>query len=456
MKKVLLSLLFVLTFAACQSVNFEGESVLFDQVPPLDYDPVYLKSTKTIDSTPIGPRLQISRIDPFRSGKAKFFIHLIDTNGFFLRNASGLDWKDIWCEAYEITNGVEKKIDNFRLTESDPMKRKPISFAIVMDHSGSMGEERAINVQKAVADFIMKKKDDDGITLIKYDEQVVVESPLEQDKSRLVTVLKQNGLEGYGGWTATGDAIVRGVDELKNAPTDNEKVVLVFTDGLDNKSKTSIDSVIAYAVSNNTIVCGFDYGFNVDPDYMSKIVKNTQGIYNHIYGTEEFEFVFQDIYNRFEHYYLFEYEPSGYGIHTIKLKICLPETTLVAEAEFDNTPPVGATTLLNVYFDTDKSTIKKSSLYAVDHVAELMKAFPRMKIELRGHTDSSNRTGDPDYNKKLSQRRADAVKKALEKQGIDAARITAVGFGEDVPVASNETKEGMAKNRRTEFVVLAK
>jgi Mg-chelatase subunit ChlD len=456
MKRFLLIPLFLFGLFACTTVNFEGESVLFDQVPPLDYDPVYLKATKGIDSTPVGPKLQISRIDPFRSGKAKFYIHLIDTNEFFLMNAAGLDWKDIWCEAYEITNGKETKIENFRLSESNPLKRKPISFAVVMDHSGSMGEERALNVQKAVSDFIFMKKEEDGIALIKYDEMVVVESQLEQDKSALISALKKNGLEGYGGWTATGDAIVRGVDELKNAPADHEKVVLVFTDGLDNKSKTSIDSVIAYSLNNNTLVCGFDYGFNIDPDYMSKIVKNTQGIYNHIYGTEEFEFVFQDIYNRFEHYYLFEYEPSGYGIHTIKLKLCLPETTLVAEAEFDNTPPVGATTLLNVYFDTGKSTIKNSSLYAVRQVAELMNAFPTMKIELRGHTDNSNRTGDPDFNKKLSQRRADAVKKALEKLGISDVNITAKGFGEALPVATNDTKEGMAKNRRTEFVVLEK
>lgn len=79
-----------------------------------------------------------------------------------------------------------------------------------------------------------------------------------------------------------------------------------------------------------------------------------------------------------------------------------------------------------------------------------------MKIELRGHTDAQNKTGDPEYNTKLSQKRADAVKEALVKRGIAADRITAFGYGESRPVADNNTEDGRSLNRRTEFVIISR
>jgi outer membrane protein OmpA-like peptidoglycan-associated protein len=112
--------------------------------------------------------------------------------------------------------------------------------------------------------------------------------------------------------------------------------------------------------------------------------------------------------------------------------------------------------LLNVYFDFDKSALKKESDEALEAILSLMKGFPNMEIELRGHTDNLNGTKDPEYNVKLSQKRADAVKASLVKKGIKENRIKSKGFGETVPVADNATDEGRAMNRRTEFVVLKK
>jgi OOP family OmpA-OmpF porin len=105
---------------------------------------------------------------------------------------------------------------------------------------------------------------------------------------------------------------------------------------------------------------------------------------------------------------------------------------------------------LNVEFDFDKSTIKKGYYKDIDSLVGVMKQYPDLNVVVEGHTDS---VGTAAYNKKLSQRRAEAVKKYMVENGIDANRIKAQGFGMDKPIASNKTKEGRQKNRRVEAAV---
>jgi OOP family OmpA-OmpF porin len=111
-------------------------------------------------------------------------------------------------------------------------------------------------------------------------------------------------------------------------------------------------------------------------------------------------------------------------------------------------------TTLEVLFDFDKSTIKGNYSKDIDALADVMKKYEDLNVTIEGHTDNLNRSKNPNYNKKLSQRRADAIKKYLvEKSGIDAKRLTAIGFGAEKPIASNDTEEGRQKNRRVEAAV---
>jgi len=107
-------------------------------------------------------------------------------------------------------------------------------------------------------------------------------------------------------------------------------------------------------------------------------------------------------------------------------------------------------TTLKVLFDTNKSVIKKGYFADVDALAGVMQQYPDLNVTIEGHTDN---VGKDAYNKKLSQRRADAVKAYLVKKGIDANRLTAIGYGEERPIADNATKAGKAENRRVEAAV---
>ena len=106
-----------------------------------------------------------------------------------------------------------------------------------------------------------------------------------------------------------------------------------------------------------------------------------------------------------------------------------------------------------ITFDTNKATIKKESDAQINDIAEILKAYPKVKVKIGGYTDN---TGNPKANKKLSFNRAVAVKKALIGKGIKADRMDAEGYGSDHPVASNETEEGRQQNRRISVRVTEK
>jgi OmpA-OmpF porin, OOP family len=108
--------------------------------------------------------------------------------------------------------------------------------------------------------------------------------------------------------------------------------------------------------------------------------------------------------------------------------------------------------LCGVMFEFNKADIRICETpFVLDEVAETLKDHPDIKVEIAGYTDW---IGSQEYNLKLSQRRADAVRTYLISKGVAADRMTAVGYGKENPIASNETDEGRAMNRRIEFKIL--
>jgi outer membrane protein OmpA-like peptidoglycan-associated protein len=104
-----------------------------------------------------------------------------------------------------------------------------------------------------------------------------------------------------------------------------------------------------------------------------------------------------------------------------------------------------------IHFDVNSATVKPESMGTINQIAKLLKNNPELKFEIDGHTDS---TGDASKNMTLSQQRAEAVQQLLVSQGVDASRLSAKGYGASKPMASNDTPEGQAQNRRVEFVKL--
>jgi outer membrane protein OmpA-like peptidoglycan-associated protein len=106
-------------------------------------------------------------------------------------------------------------------------------------------------------------------------------------------------------------------------------------------------------------------------------------------------------------------------------------------------------TLGDVLFDTAQAALKPGATSIMDRVAAFMNDNPTINVRIEGHTDS---TGSPDFNQVLSQNRAAAAAVALQTRGVSSNRITAVGKGQELPVASNTTSAGRQQNRRVEIV----
>jgi OOP family OmpA-OmpF porin len=107
---------------------------------------------------------------------------------------------------------------------------------------------------------------------------------------------------------------------------------------------------------------------------------------------------------------------------------------------------------LNVTFDSGKAVVKAEHDAEITKLANFLKENPDLKVEIQGHTDN---VGNANTNKKLSEDRAMAIKQRLVTQnGIASDRVTSVGYGQEKPIASNDTAEGKLANRRVEAVIL--
>jgi len=104
---------------------------------------------------------------------------------------------------------------------------------------------------------------------------------------------------------------------------------------------------------------------------------------------------------------------------------------------------------LYINFDTGKSVIRDESKPIIEQIVGMLKSNPELKLSIEGHTDNA---GNPASNKTLSEERAKSVVSTIVGQGISIERLSSSGFGQDKPIAGNNTEEGRAKNRRVELV----
>ena len=146
------------------------------------------------------------------------------------------------------------------------------------------------------------------------------------------------------------------------------------------------------------------------------------------------------------------YDASYYFIDDVYVAE-MPEQVALRVFEEDLVVPEKGEKIIleQIYFDTNKSELKQESFAELTKLVKLLNNNPEIKIKISGHTDSQGRDSD---NLILSQNRSKSVTDYLIENGISKERIIFSGYGETLPIATNNTPEGRAKNRRVEFEVV--
>ncbi len=464
-----------------------------DDPPPAGYH--YPFTQKTINVTDLDTQrlfvlLRGMNLDP-KNVQVK--LNLIDNRGHIITGATNPQWLYLWCNLLVQNKSLQVEQKNFIVKEVH--ETEPTAYALVLDHSGSMGDQRANALQFGAWQLIHQKKPHDAFLLIKYDNRPRLEVKLTTNPSSFYAPLNNTGLKGYGGGTALNDAAYLAITELAKATGYKRRVIYLFTDGYENASQHTKTQVLRAALHNGIEIFTIGFGRDVNDKYLQDLAYLTGGAYYHIYHTSELKKIFLDVDIKRRYYYSVKFVTNYPGRYIALLQLCQdfnhhdsvvvdftndpkvppekshiqvnPQLTPAQRRAFAKKTipcrppdkPVQDTRITqefnqiefpNIYFAFNSDRIVGSDEKGLQQIAAFMKRHPDVYLRIEGHTDS---IGSYQYNIDLSKRRAEAAKKLLVKYGIAPGRIFTVGYGYTRPLATNRTDQGRHKNRRIEFKI---
>lgn len=452
--------------SGCRSFEESVKPLITPQAPEGYVRPVYMTGTVSVEEAdPSKMNVEVWRVNsnPYPDS-VQLFVRVFDNDGRIITKLAppyytgSDDYRKIWSGLTEQIgiDGDPQNITDFSVREFSDQDGIPYELALVLDYSGTMGTNIGM-LEEGASAFVRLKRPQDRIAVVKFDKnpQLVVRST--DSESALLATFNRAGLAGYGTYTALYSAARLGAEQLALAPEEHPRAVVLFTDGEDNASTIVASDLYKYTLDNDIPIFTIAFG-PVNREVLSDISTVTGGKFYQTYTPDELKMAFEDIYRSLRNYYLVTYRPvNAIGKHMVRLTLTPPRaaTQLGATAEYNTL--TGAVARDNsfdpgpIFFDYNQATLRPESQRAIENVATVMRDRPRMKIEVQGHTDA---VGGDEFNQKLSEARAAAVRDAIVAAGIDPSRVQARGFGLSQPVASNDTEEGRAKNRRTEFVIL--
>jgi len=397
--------------------------------------------------------------------------------GLTLTGCAGLSTKstaDITCTTKDIN----------AMLKSGEYRKKVDNFIIIQDASSSMSdklgrsftyEPSKLALSKDLIKCLNSTLPDD----FDVDAGMRIFGPVYSEKGLIYGMSKYTkaGLEdavlavsGTGGVTPLANAITYGGYDLLDTPgltdTPGKTAMIIFSDGLNTAAADPVAAAAAVKTmyGNNiciyTVLIGNDpkgkmtmeqiaaageCGFATEADNLHARTLSDGSSVGMADGMGDF--VTAVFLEKAPPMKMVDLDSDGDGV-TDSLDQC-PNTPKGIKVDRVGCPvpiPEKVSITLLVEFDFDKSVVKPQYHGDIEKVANFLKAYPKTTGELEGHTDS---IGTDEYNMKLSQRRAQSVKKYLvDKFGIDPARLSTVGYGESQPVASNKTDAGRQKNRR--------
>lgn len=315
----------------------------------------------------------------------------------------------------------------------------PVNIILMLDNSFSMSERNAVKPLLAGIDKVLKVvRPIDQVHMVVFDKKLTtkvgnrdlhVQTFKSSNPDELRAFAKKAySHEGLTSNTVLYEGMLAGLDIVRGLPAADPRIMIVFSDGEDLNSAVKSDEVVkaAQGVGKfNAFAIDYMPDPETDPFLTGFATQNRGQIWKAKSETTLMQ-VWESVATSMDYSYILTY-------------VFTPKPVVMV---FDEV----------ALFDFDKAELKpagqdKIKAYHEKAKAELSRAD---KIRISGHTDN---TGAADYNMKLSQRRAEAVRDYLKSIGIDANKMEVIGEGMSRPIADNRTKEGQAKNRRVEVEV---
>lgn len=453
----------------CRSYEHQSDFGLQKQLQE-DFDttekPLYLTSSIPIDSAdPNKIVLDIWRIESEKyPDEIKLYARVFDSTGNFISHMAKPYLKDSSKKYFtglsEMLGKVIKrgpvKVENFTVREYGANDSIPYNIVLSVDYSGSMSGVMN-SIFEGTEIFAALKFDVDRIAITSFNREFSVKVPFSDDKNFIISQYRSKRNENFGFFSAFYDAVYNCLKMFEDTQKDVPRVLVTFSDGDDNYSKKQMGDLVKFAQESNVHIFTVAFGYSEDEN-LRDLAKYTGGKHYKAYTKEELIAIFRDIYMSLRNYYLVTYKPPKFwGLHKAELSVTIPtrKDTLKGYGEYGTEPYMteGVVFERPILFDFDKAILKPESGPVIDEVYDQLMAYPKMKLEIQGHTDN---VGGVEYNQVLSDARAKIVMDELIKRGVEPKRLRSRGFGMSMPKVDNLTEENRSRNRRTEFHVLAK
>ena len=456
----------------------------------------FVKGISSISS--LGPKNKLD-FEIFGVDKSKFpdeiklYVLVVDTSGYFVthlvsENDRKNSFRKYFKQLFEIVDEKKYPVNDFDVREIYNYTTAS-DFSLVMDYSGSMWKDIGY-LERSVVKFTNLINQKDRIAMAKFDDKLDSLFGLTDSKTDIQTGYELNGLEDMGGGTALYAASDLGLRQFDTTSSRFKRLIL-FSDGYENSSflhkdgySTTANEVIAMARKKNVPMYIVSYGSSVNIPLLDNMASLTGGRHYNIRNSKSIEKVFTEFIKTSRYFYEITYKPiiadkertielvydnqlktektyskiyigEDYDVLPIELNGGTESTVSLVDSlkKISILKPKSAPQVITL-FDFDKSDILSKYKQNIKFYVEILKGKPLSEAVLIGHTDL---VGSDNYCYNLSVRRANEIKKAIVKEGINSDRVKILGFGKQQPVWNPEMNENQAReNRRVEVIILEK
>ncbi|MFI5203382.1 MAG: VWA domain-containing protein [Flavobacteriales bacterium] len=284
---------------------------------------------------------------------------VFDTYGNFYSGLTDSAFKRIWCDIklYDKA-GNPVSATTARMNEFSQWAGEPADIGIVMDFSGSMGQDNANRIHFGTEKLIEQLDPRDRAFIVKYDGRVDIFSELTNNKEVLATALNKKGYPSFAGSTSIVDALYYSNEKLRKAAGNRKRIIFLITDGMENSSATSVRELMKELERSGTKVYCIGYGLNISEGFLKGISYRSKGGFYKVFNAEELVKIYKDVYFKSRNYYRLDINVNRDVVRYINVKACFP-------AENDS--------MLIRYADERKLLTRKNEIYTPKPFDELQK-----------------------------------------------------------------------------------